>query len=334
MPQITNCVVHKLIKEANQRQANVDLRPAELLVNNSVQRLIDHLHKLYSERAGKGYGRFEENADEYPAQRFIRQHVVEGQSDFLTLSNRLMTHLQSRASGEQFATGGFVLIAKINQDGTQYLLVAIVTEIVGTAITEGLEVIDSVHLDMSQLRVAGRVDLTAWQDGADRYISFLKGRSEISNYFRLFLGCNDLILALEESKKLVLGLEQFATEQELTPALRDDFLDRAHQYLTGLGKDTPVSLEALSNHLWPDEPETLQIKLASEALGLSDGFVPDRRAIKGLVKFEGKSDHWKLSFDRRAVRAGHLRYNRDTDSIVLTQIPAHLRQELIEETEE
>lgn len=334
MPQVTNCIVHKLIKDAHQREAEIDLRPTELQVNPSVQRLIDHLHKLYSERAGKGYGRFEANEDEYPVQRFIRQHVIEGESDFLVLSNRLMTHLQSRASVEQLATGGFVLIAKIANEGTEYLLVAIVTEVVGTAITQGLEVIDSVHLDMSQLRVAGRVDLTAWQGGAERYISFLKGRGDIANYFKLFLGCNDLILALEESRKLVVGLEQFATEQELQPARRDEFLEQAHQYLTGLGKNTPVSLEALSNHLWPDEPGTLQTKLASEELGLSDGFVPDRRAIKGLVKFEGKSDHWKLTFDRRAMRSGHLRYNRDTDSIVLTHIPPQLRQELIEELDE
>ena len=142
MPQITNCIVHKLIKEAHQREAGVELRPTELPVNPSVQRLIDHLHKLYSERAGKGYGRFEENEDEYPVQRFIRQHILETECDFLVLSNRLMTHLQSRASVEQLATGGFVLIAKISNEGTEYLLVAIVTEVVGTAITEGLEVID------------------------------------------------------------------------------------------------------------------------------------------------------------------------------------------------
>jgi nucleoid-associated protein len=245
-----------------------------------------------------------------------------------------MVHLQGRAAVENLATGGFVLIAKITNEGTDYLLAAIVTEIVGTAITQGLEVIDSVHLDMSQLRVAGRVDLNAWQAGADRYISFLKSRGDIANYFKLFLGCNDLVLALEESRKLVIGLEQFAAEQALDAGQRDDFLDRAHQYLTSMEKDTPLSLEALSNHVWPDEPELLQTKLASEELALSDGFVPDRRAIKGLVKFEGKSQFWNIKFDRKAIRLGHLRYNPDSDSIVLTQIPDSLRQELLEEIDE
>ncbi|MFG8044809.1 nucleoid-associated protein [Pseudomonas aeruginosa] len=331
MPQITNCIVHKLIKDAHQREADVDLRPTELEVNPSVQRLIDHLDKLYTGRAGKGYGRFENNEDDYPMQRFIREHVVDEKLDFVALSERMMRHLKERASVEQLATGGFVLIAKISKENVDYLLVAIVTEVVGTAITEGLEVIDSVHLDMSQLRVAGRVDVTAWQQGADRYISFLKARGDIAHYFKLFLGCNDLVLALEESKKLVAGLEQFTTERELEPAQRDEFLEKAHDYLNNLGKDVPVSLEALSNHLWPDAPEELQLKLGSEELGLSDGFVPDRRAIRGLVKFEGKSDYWKLTFDRKAVRSGHLRYNRETDSIVLTHIPDQLRQELIDE---
>jgi len=334
MPHITNCIVHKLLKEANQRETQIDLRPAELPVNQSVQRLVDHLHKLYSERAGKGYGRFEDNADEYPAQRYIHQLEVTNETDFLEMSNRLMAHLQSRASVEQFATGGFVLIVRMTNDETDYLLVAIVTEVVGTAITEGLDVVDSVHLDMSQLRVAGRVDITAWLAGADRYISFLKGRGDIANYFRLFLGCNDLVLALEESKKLVLGLEQFVAEQDLDAARREEFLEQAHNYLTSLGKGVPVSLEALSNHLWPDEPDVLQTKLASDDLELSDGFVPDRRAIKGLVKFEGKSEHWKLTFDRRAIRAGHLRYNPENNSIILTQIPDGLRDELLEEIEE
>ena len=42
------------------------------------------------------------------------------------------------------------------------------------------------------LRVAGRIDLGAWQTGGERYISFLRGRGDVAQYFKLFLGCNDL----------------------------------------------------------------------------------------------------------------------------------------------
>lgn len=329
---ITDFIVHKLVKEPHQRTAIVEPRTAPVAVSTTVQRLIDQVHKLYSERTGKGYGYFEENENEYPVQKYIRRHHVEARTSFFDFSLELMEHLRLRAQVEQLATGGYVLIAKINNGATEFLLVAIVTEVLGAAITDGMEVVDSVHLDMTHLRVAGRVDLTAWQSGAGRYISFLKSRGDVAAYFQLFLGCNDMLLALEESKKLVIGLERFADQQQLDSTQRDRLFDKAHQYLDELGRTKEiVSLDALTNHLWPHEPEAIRRVLAAEELGLSDGFVPDRRAIKGLVKFEGKSNFWKLSFDRKAMRCGDLRYDEENDTIVLSSIPEELREELINE---
>ncbi|MBN9694639.1 MAG: nucleoid-associated protein [Zoogloea sp.] len=333
--QITDFIVHKLIKEPHQRVATTDPRKEPLAINPTIERLVNQIHKLYAERMGKGYGRFEANEDEYPSQKYIRRHLIDRQTTFLELSLELMEHLRARAEREALARGGYVLIALINNGATDFLLVAIVTEVLGAAITEGKDVVDSVHLDMSQLRVAGRVDLTAWQTGAERYISFLKNRGDVAEYFQLFLGCNDLLIALEESKKLVIGLERLADEMNLDSEKRDRLLNTGHQYLEELSKTkTPVSLDALTNHLWPDDPEAFRKILAAEDLSLSDGFVPDRRAIRALVKFEGKSRFWKLNFDRQALRCGDLRYDKKTDTIVLSSIPDELRKELLDEEDD
>jgi len=329
---VTECIVHRLVKKQYERIAEVDLRSAPLVVNESVQRLTDHLTNLYGGRAGKGYGRFEDNENEYPTQKYLRQHIVERNTDFLSFSTQIMDHLKIEAAKEQFATGGYVLIAKISSDSSDYLLVAIVTEVVGSAITEDLNIVDSPHLDMTHLRVAGRIDLTAWMAGAERYISFLKGRSNIADYFKLFLGCNDILKPIEETRKLVAALEQFATNQNLECTTRDQFPESAYRYLTGLDINEPLSLETMSNHLWPDAPETLQQYLANEEIGLSDGFVPDRRAAKGLMNFEGKTVHWNLSFKRSGLRSGQVLYDRTRDTIILSGIPKHLHDELMEES--
>lgn len=328
---IVNLVVHKLIKDPH-GAATIELADAPINATPSAQRLIDHLHKLYAERPGKGYGKFEEDENNFPMRRFIREHFVDHVTDYYALSQVMMQHLQFRAGQEQLATGGYVLISHVNNGVTDFLLVAIVTEVVGTAITEGLEIVDSVHLDMSNLRVAGRVDLTAWQGGAERYVSFLKGRGEVANYFKQFLGCNDVLVALQETQKLVRGLESFATEQHLEQAVRDQLFEQAYTYLEELGRNSnPVSLDAFANRLWPDSPDDLRAALAIEELQLSDGFVPDRRAIKGLVKFKGASTHWKLEFDRRGLRNGDIRYDQANNKLVLSNIPDALRSELLEE---
>lgn len=328
---IVNLVVHKLIKDQH-TAASIELADALINVTPSAQRLIDHLHKLYAERPGKGYGRFEQDENNWPMSRFVREYFVDQATDYYAFSQVVMQHLQARAGQEQLATGGYVLIAHVSNGANDFLLVAIVTEVVGTAITEGLEIVDSVHLDMSNFRVAGRVDLTGWQSNAERYISFLKGRSEVANYFKQFLGCNDVLVALQETQKLVRGLESFAVEQNLEPAVRDQLFEQAYTYLEELGRNSnPVSLDALANRLWPDSPDDLKAVLAMDDLQLSDGFVPDRRAIKGLVKFKGTSTHWKLEFDRRGLRNGDIRYDQQNNKLVLSNIPDTLRRELVEE---
>ena len=55
-------------------------------------------------------------------------------------------------------------------------------------IGDGLSILDSPHLDMAGLQVAGRIDITAWQAGAERYISFLKGRGDVAGWFKRCLG--------------------------------------------------------------------------------------------------------------------------------------------------
>lgn len=329
--KIVDFIVHKLIKDAHSKITDIDIRPKPLSVNASVQRLVDELHKLYLSKLGKGYGKFETDEINYPFPRFLREHFTKNDYDFHEFSSKLMTHLKARAEQELLATGGYVLIAKVENDSSTYLLVAIVTEVIGSSITNDLDVIDSTHLDMSQLRVAGRIDVSAWQNNHDRYISFIKGRTDIAAYFKLFLGCNDVVIAAQESKRLVEILNSYAEEQNLTTDLRDELFENAYNYLNELSKKgNTVSLDALANHICPEDPESLKSKLSD----LSDDFIPDRRSIKSLTKFTGKSAYWQVSFDRKAVRNGSVRYDKDTDTIILSDIPDDLKKELIDESEE
>lgn len=328
---IQSLIVHKLNKEQH-GAATIELAPHSIAVTDSAQRLIDQFHRLYSERPGKGYGRFDADENNFPMSRFVRQFFVEQDVDFYSLSQLMMQHLEARAGQEQLATGGYVLITHVNNGANDFLLAAIVTEVIGTAITEGLEIVDSTHLDLSNLRVAGRVDVTAWRNGAERYISFLKGRGEVANYFKQFLGCDDVLIALAETQKLVKALEDFSSSQNLDPETRDRLFLDSFTYLQELSREnTIVSLEVFSNRVWPDNPAELYTMLANEELQLSDGFIPDRRAIKGLMKFKASTANWKIEFDRRGLRNGEIVFNPDDNTLVLTNIPATLRNELLED---
>lgn len=327
----TDLIVHHLVKEP-QNSASVVLRQGAMPVSSPALRLIDELSNHYALRPGKGYGRFEEDEDGFPMPRLIRQHVVEQSIDFTTLSRLMMEELRTRMDTEPLATGGYVLIARIRAGLADQLLVALITEAVGTAIDDGLDVVDTTHLDFANLRVAGRIDLAAWRAGAERYISFLKGRTEVAQYFKLFLGCNDVVIALKETQKLVKTLNHFADTQGLEQGVRDELLQRAHGYLDELGENSaPLNLAGVGEKLWPEAPERLNDVLSDETAGLSSGFVPDRRAIRPLVRFKANAPQWKLEFDRASLRSGAVVYDARSDTVILSNVPEHLKRALMEE---
>ncbi|SAK98589.1 Nucleoid-associated protein YejK [Caballeronia temeraria] len=330
--RIHGLIVHKLVKERHERRAEVVTRPALIGINDPVERLVSDLHRSYSDKSGKGYGKFEADEDNYPMPRYARDYFVEQSIDFYEMSVRMMNTLRDRAQNEQLATGGYVLIAHVNNGSTDFLLVAIVTDRMGTAITDGLDIVDSPYIDLAALRVAGRIDVTAWQANSERYISFLKARGEVSDYFKHFLGCNDVVESSEETRKLIACLKSFATNQGLEAEDRDRLLRGAFDYCSECAAgNRPLSLDGLANRLMPDAPENLRAAFADGNLQLSDGFVPNRRALRSLVKFKAKTTAWAVEFDRDALVNGEIEFDEQNQTLVLHNLPDDLLHEMIVE---
>jgi nucleoid-associated protein len=329
--EISHLALHRISK-TQEEPAVIVLRDEENPVSDPAVRLVEKLCTQYAERSGKGYGRFEDDEDSYPMALYLRQHVVDQRIGFAELSRLMMAHLKLRVDQEALELGGVVLITRIQEGTNDCLWVALIAESVGSAITAGLDVVDCAHLDLAALRVAGRIDLTAWQRGDERYISFLKSRGDVAGYFKQFLGCNDVVIALKETQKLVQTLTRFADDEKLAAPARDVLMERAHAYLDELGENgAPLGLDVVAREVWPDAPERLDAALHDDALNLASGFVPDRRAIKPLVRFKASAEQWKIEFDRASLRSGAVHYDRDNGTLVLSEVPDYLRRMLLDE---
>lgn len=330
LTRISDVIIHKFIKEQH-GPASSEIRPAPVGITPAAERLINHLHKRYSEKTAKGYGKFEDDEDNFPMSRIVKDWHVSNEKNFYETSRRMMDHLVARAVA--MTTGGFVLIAHVHSDDKEFLLVAIITEELGSAITENLDIEDRVYVDLSNLRVAGRIDLSGWIGGDERYIGFLRGKQDIATYFKLFLGCNDTVEAARETGKLIDGLEQFFALKEMPSAERDAIRTTANEHLKQLADDkTPFAIDAFCNRMWPNEPEELATILRAEALQLSDGFIPDGRSLRRLVKIKASTQYWKLEFERSGLHSGAVEYKPETQTLILSSLPQHLLAELEAET--
>ena len=211
--KIEAAVIHKLVKEKHAK-SSVVRRNTVLDLNPEVKKLVESINNLYAEKANKGYGRFEDNETKYPTSGVLRSMFSTSKTSFIGGSHVLMDQLAGRADQAQLATGGFVLMAHITgPSGASWFLVAMINNVDGSVVNDKLEVTNAEHVDLENLRVAGRVNLAEWLGGATdkRYLGFLKQRGEVAEYFKLFLGCNDIVKDAEETKNLVAALKQFYT---------------------------------------------------------------------------------------------------------------------------
>lgn len=332
MHTINHVIIHKLVKEKHGKASVVE-RKATLPLTDPVKKLILAIHDLYGSKTSKGYGRFEADEINYPSAGVLRNTFVNKTIDFVDGSKQLLSVLANKAGGVALATGGYVLMAQLtNAANVTWFIVAIITNVDGTVINdETLEVVDAMHVDLENLRVAGRVNLTDWAKGDEdvRYVGFLKQRGEVADYFKAFLGCNELIADTEETKKLVDVLKKFAKTQGLDQKAEDDFLQSAFSYCEERNKkDEPLSLDALSNAVWPNEPKKLQEAFVQGDVQISDGFVPDGRSIRALIRMKYKTPYWSVDIDRHALSQGYAHYNQKKGELTLLKLPDALRAEL------
>lgn len=332
MNKVEAAIIHRLEKERHGK-ATVFPRDKPLDLNDRVVKLVTDIHDLYSEKPGKGFGRFEADEINFPASVILRQHFKDGNLSFADTTTKLMSVLAAQAGSVALATGGFVLMAHMsNSAGANWFIVAIVTNISGSAVNETtLDVVDSVHVDMQNLRVAGRVNVGDWfsDDQETRYIGFLKQKGGVSDYFKLFLGCSELVKSVEETKKLVGELKQFAFKSQMSESEQEAFLRRAHDFGIDCQKnDRPLSLEALCNAVMPEDPKALQSALAKASVQIADGFVPDGRVLRAFVHIKAKTQYWSLDVDRTALVNGQISYDPDKHTLTLLELPDSLEAEL------
>ena len=89
--------------------------------------------------------------------------------------------------------------------------------------------------------------------------------------------------------------------------------------------------EELAREVFPEQPERLDALLKAAETRIAPGFVPNRRAIRPLVRFSASAENWKLEFERSgpALRRGAPRPRHR--HLVLSGVPDYLKRMLDEE---
>lgn len=230
------------------------------------------------------------------------------------------------------SVGGHVFMAHYQQGLTEYFTVALLHHSDGVSVSDDLAVSPTRHLDLTQLHLAARINLTEWQNNVKsrQYISYTKGKNgkKASEYFRDFIGCQEGVDGPGETRTLLKAFSDFVEKEDLPEESTREKTSALIDYANSQTKrGEAISLEELSELIDEDRPRAFYEHIRNLDYGLSPEIPADKRTINQFRKFTGRAEGLSISFEAHLL-GSKIEYDESQGTLLIRQVPTQLIDQL------
>lgn len=328
---IRHCIVHLIEKKPDGSPAVLHARDSELAESQAMENLLADLNESYNAKQGKAWGLFHAESGAYPFSGWLGRYL-EGETDFTAFSRKAVEHLQKLMEESNLSTGGHVLFAHYQQGMTDYLAIALLHHSEGVTVTDSLEVAPAKHLDLAQLHLAARINISEWRNNkqSKQYISFIKGKNgkKVSDYFRDFIGCQEGVDAPSETRTLLKAFSDFVESEDLAEEAAREKTSALVDYASNQARrGEPMTLEELSEVIDEERPRAFFDHIRNKDYGLSPEIPPDKRTLNQFRRFTGRAEGLSISFEAHLL-GSKIEYDEAQDTLIIHNLPTQLKDQL------
>jgi|GEM_PF-997422 len=334
--QLDHIIFHALEKQQHSSSVAIHQRDSELpLPDTSAEELTLKAHQSYQKDRGLAYARFGHGW--FPDRL---EELDNGAISFYDFSEFGLLNLQQRLQEEVLSTGGHLFFIYFTEGEAPYLMCLLLKDMDGYVIDD-MEITESHILNLDKLHFAALVDIAKWRDGnhVGSYISFLKGagRQDITAYFKRFLCIDDTTFndPKKNTQALVEAIKDYCHQHYHNDSEIYSARSRVDEEIRRLVEnEQPVTLEGIAPFVDPDNADRFQDFLVASDYEIQPEFEVDKRRLRGLTVFSGRSSDIKISFESDAIESGKVDFQDSDDGsdqpprLVINEIPAGLLQEL------
>jgi len=306
-----------------------------------------HLTENYYKKSAIERARFDETGDTTtPFEQLLLNYMDSDETAerFLEFSRHAAEILKSHMESRPMSSGGVLVFADIRMRD-RFVFIALLNETTQYSFDESDLQIEPVDvLDINKLAMAGFINLTRYEEDKSgrsewRYISFLKGLREVSDYFVRFLGAGeDRMRPRDATVGLVKAIKAHVTSDEFLCSMEDHeketLLQRVYDHLYRLARDNePVTIDTVSTLLDEDHPDRFKEFVQSPENDYEfDTKIEsiDSKTLKNLVTFRYKGRDFFLSFDRDRY-LNSIEIDPRQGTVTIQNAPEDLVESLLEE---
>jgi len=328
---IRHSILHQ-INTTNEGDVTFSARDQVLAPSQDVEHLVSELHRIYNSKQGKGYGFFSDDQD--GEQEFSRglSTYLDQDNDFVAFSQVAIRLLQSELMKYNFAEQGYLLLANYTHIASNYLFVALISPKDSMVVDESLDVRSNQHLELNNLQLGARIDLTMWQAEPDsqRYISFIRGRAgrKVSDFFLDFMGCKEGFNAKEQNKSLMNAVEDYCSAAQFDRSEKEDYREKVFDYCKGqIDNGEEIAIKELSSRVSTDGDQGLYQFVAKQGYELEEEIPGDRATLRQLKKFSGTGGGVTIGFEQKHL-GERVVVDLVNDTLTINGIPPNLLDQL------
>lgn len=328
---IRHAIVHLIDKKPDGNPAMLHTRDSELDQSEALNNLLLDLNDAYNAKQGKGWGLFHGESGAFPLSGWLKKYLGE-ETDFVEFSKVATDHLTKLIEESNLSVGGHVIFAHYQQGMTEYLTIALLHHSEGVSVGDDLGVSPTRHLDLSQLHLAARINLSEWQNNekSRQYISYTKGKGakKVSNYFCDFIGCQESVDGPGETRILLKAFTDFVEKEDLP---EESTREKSHTLLeyakTQAKQGATVSLEELSSLIDEDRPKAFYDHIRNKDYGLSPEIPADKRTLSQFRRFTGRAEGLSITFEAHLLDS-KIEYDEAEGTLLIRNLPTQLLDQL------
>lgn len=318
-------VIHHLDKKSGGNPILVKA-PAVLPITQLHIDFVDSLKDVYYHKSNPVYGVFDEKVDSYPFQKYLSAYL-DHKTSFYDFSVKAVEHFETIIKKNHMATGGYVLFCHYTTT-EDYVMTVVLNNKSSYAIGNNLDLTKDLILDLEKLDFANATNCSRWSNMDDTYLSFTKGRKNISNYFREFIGCTDYTSAKDTSENLKRAINDFLLQKEFPKTQNEKTKSEVYAYCSDrMRKQEDIDLNVVSTLIYKDDPEAFRTFAIGEEYQVSATF-KGHNTLKTLKYLRYHSSDLSIEFDRKLLQTKRLIYDGKKNTLLINNVPQELQVEL------
>ncbi|MCT3788014.1 nucleoid-associated protein [Elizabethkingia anophelis] len=332
---LTNIIIHKINKSAGDKKSVLKLAQKEIKIGKPEVKFIADVRESFNKRSVPTHGVFEDTFDYNGFQKAIREYK-DKKIDFMKFSTESMEHYKRVIETSAPATGGFLIFAdfKITDNNDErYILVLSIDNKQGYNLSEvALAIKEIQNLELNKMDLASIINLSRW-DLANKnsdiktYLTFIRGKKKISDYFQNFIGCADKTTATESSTLLLNTINSYIEEKEIGEKDAKELRSKILDYCQDCNKKKKEILLPQISFLFDEEnPDDFLAYATDEKFGNNEIVKYDSKTLRTLKFVDYQSEDFTLRFNKRLIGTT-IKINKDRTSITISNLPEELKSQ-------